>query len=139
MKEKNKTTTLTTIKTLELSFTRGDIQYYEARDGELIAYKGGFIHKLNFFEVDHQGRLLRSLYYDRSISRIFLSRNKKIIIERYRRNEEEKKKATDISEGWITNKSIIKIIRLYSDSRLDMCRMVVHIFDYEKIGDEIWK
>lgn len=139
MKEKNKTTTLTTIKTLELSFTRGDIQYYEARDGELIAYKGGYIHKLNFFEVDHKGRLLRSLYYDRSISRIFLSRNKKIIIERYRRNEEEKKKATDISEGWITNKSIIKNIRLYSDSRLDMCRMVVHIFDYEKIGDEIWK
>ena len=99
MREKNKTTTLTTIKTLELSFTRGDIQYYEARDGELIAYRGGYIHKLNFFEVDNKGNLLRSLYYDRSISRIFLSRNKKIIIERYRRIEEEKKKATDISEG----------------------------------------
>lgn len=84
MEEKNKISNLTYRKIVELSFIRDEVQYYEARDGEVIAYKGGYIHKLNFFEVDNKGNLIRSLYYDKSILRIFLNKKEKIVIERYK-------------------------------------------------------
>lgn len=52
----------------DFSFSKDDIHFYEAKDGELIAYKGGHINKLNVFAVDNDLNLVRSLYLDRSIA-----------------------------------------------------------------------
>lgn len=55
-------------KHYKFSFSKGDIKYYEAYDGDLIAYIAGHINKLNTYSVDKNLNLIKSLYLDRRIA-----------------------------------------------------------------------
>lgn len=75
-------------KIYELSFVINEVMYYEASDGELLAYKGGPIHKLNFFEVDKHLNLIKSLYRKIEVERVYQNKHRKIVV--IRRDKYEK-------------------------------------------------
>lgn len=54
-------------KKYSLSYTKDNALYYEALDGETVAYTGGLVNKTNVFSVDSKGELKRSLCLDKEV------------------------------------------------------------------------